>query len=553
MAGVCLLVFIVYIQLGISGLSADTAEDNTETVFISQQTAHVVLKRQRRYNSGRLEEILQKANLERECREEQCNMEEAREWFEDDEKTTQFWAAYIDGDQCEPKPCQNGGVCQDGVGSYICWCRPNFSGKNCETDMSRQCSVNNGGCSHFCKMQARRAVCHCAAGYKLGTDRKSCEATGSFSCGIVSLSPGAVTRSLRWAASSNPASSVKTQQNSTSSHQDYYDYYEETEDYPNPPLNASDLSDNSSDSVINIRSVRLSSSSSLNPANTVNISATTDATKSPLEKYSWGFPTLPTITEDKNSDQRIVGGNDAKPGEIPWQVALMTFLPKYNKTLPVCGGSLISEFWVITAAHCLVKARLNGHTLFVRTGEFDVNVVEATESNHDVAEEHIFPSYDYNKSQFDHDLALLKLSTPVVLSNERRPICLGPKPFIQSLLRDSSSSLVSGWGRTGSLGRLSDKLQKISVPHVDRTLCHQSSKSKISAFMFCAGFSDGLSDSCEGDSGGPHATNYKGTWFLTGIVSWGEGCAQKGKYGVYTRVSRYYSWITGKTGILENN
>uniref|UniRef100_A0A3B3UN81 Coagulation factor IX n=1 Tax=Poecilia latipinna TaxID=48699 RepID=A0A3B3UN81_9TELE len=104
----------------------------SETVFISQQTAHAVLKRQRRYNSGRLEEVLQKANLERECREEQCTMEEAREWFENDEKTMEFWVIYTDDDQCEPKPCQNGGVCRDEVGSYSCYCQEDFRGKNCE-------------------------------------------------------------------------------------------------------------------------------------------------------------------------------------------------------------------------------------------------------------------------------------------------------------------------------------------------------------------------------------------------------------------------------------
>lgn len=191
--------------------------------------------------------------------------------------------------------------------------------------------------------------------------------------------------------------------------------------------------------------------------------------------------------------------------------------------------------------------------MFIFPGEHDVNVVEASESNHDVAEEHIHPSYDFENSKFNHDIALLKLATPVELSNERRSICLGPKTFIQNLLRDSSSSLVSGWGRIRVLGREADKLQKLSVPLVDRTLCKQSSREHITRFMFCAGFADGLTDSCQGDSGGPHATNYKGTWFLTGIVSWGEGCAQKGKYGVYTRVSRYYNWISQTTGILETN
>uniref|UniRef100_A0A3B5QTI2 Coagulation factor IX n=1 Tax=Xiphophorus maculatus TaxID=8083 RepID=A0A3B5QTI2_XIPMA len=391
----------------------------SETVFISQQKAHVVLKRQRRFNSGRLEEVLQKANLERECREEQCTMEEAREWFEDNEKTMQFWSLYTDGDQCESKPCQNGGVCEDELSSYKCWCKKGFIGKNCEIETAKQCSINNGGCAHFCKMEGRQRVCHCAAGYEL------------------------------------------------------------------------------------------------------------DDSKSPRQKRSWDLPVLPTIVAQKNVDERIVGGDEATPGEIPWQVVLLNFLIFY----------------------CFIQCQALMSSTF--PGEHDVNVVEASESNHEVAEEHIHPRYNSNHSQFNHDIALLKLATPVELSNERRPICVGPSAFIQDLLKDSSSSVVSGWGRLRDKGLEADKLQKLSAPLADRTLCKQSSRDHITRFMFCAGFADGLSDSCQGDSGGPHATNYKGTWFLTGIVSWGEGCAEKGKYGIYTRVSRYYSWIVQTTGILQ--
>uniref|UniRef100_A0A3B5QWZ1 Coagulation factor IX n=1 Tax=Xiphophorus maculatus TaxID=8083 RepID=A0A3B5QWZ1_XIPMA len=424
----------------------------SETVFISQQKAHVVLKRQRRFNSGRLEEVLQKANLERECREEQCTMEEAREWFEDNEKTMQFWSLYTDGDQCESKPCQNGGVCEDELSSYKCWCKKGFIGKNCEIETAKQCSINNGGCAHFCKMEGRQRVCHCAAGYEVGTDRKSCEPT-----------------------------------------------------------------------------VGLDSSSSLNQAETINSTAELDDSKSPRQKRSWDLPVLPTIVAQKNVDERIVGGDEATPGEIPWQVVLLNFLIFY----------------------CFIQCQALMSSTF--PGEHDVNVVEASESNHEVAEEHIHPRYNSNHSQFNHDIALLKLATPVELSNERRPICVGPSAFIQDLLKDSSSSVVSGWGRLRDKGLEADKLQKLSAPLADRTLCKQSSRDHITRFMFCAGFADGLSDSCQGDSGGPHATNYKGTWFLTGIVSWGEGCAEKGKYGIYTRVSRYYSWIVQTTGILQSN
>lgn len=151
-------------------------------LYFTREAANTVLVRRRRFNSGHLEEML-KDNLERECIEELCNMEEAREWFEDDEKTVSgakkmtsvpssvspapqpvcvcpdcSWSSgpdtrvrstpvgltalkqkpaasvclYADGDQCKPLPCLNGGECKDGINSYVCWCKLGFSGKNCE-------------------------------------------------------------------------------------------------------------------------------------------------------------------------------------------------------------------------------------------------------------------------------------------------------------------------------------------------------------------------------------------------------------------------------------
>lgn len=177
-----------------------------------------------------------------------------------------------------------------------------------------------------------------------------------------------------------------------------------------------------------------------------------------------------------------------------------------------------------------------------------MNADEGPERDYTVAEQHIHHMYDFQRSPYNHDIALLKLSSPVELSHQRRPICLGPRDFTENLVRESNS-LVSGWGRLKFLGREATRLQKLEVPYVDRTLCKKSSRDHITRFMFCAGFLSEAKDSCQGDSGGPHATNYKGTWFLTGIVSWGEECAKDGKYGVYTRVSRYYPWISQKTGL----
>ncbi|KAM6907886.1 coagulation factor IX-like [Xenentodon cancila] len=552
MARVCFLVLMAGLQLQLYGLGAEVTDEITGPVFASPQTANTMLHRQRRYNSGHLEEILYKANLERECKEETCSMEEAREVFENDEKTMEFWAGYIDGDQCNPRPCQNGGVCQDGVGTYVCWCKPNFSGKNCEIELTKQCLVNNGGCGQFCVMQGQRPLCRCTGGYTLGSDKKSCEPTGEFSCGQVSLSSSFVPRSFTPQQSSNTEISSKTNQDHNRTQQDdyYYDNITLSYDYSDISTNESDPLNLSVDYAINVRSMMSDPPSSVSSADAVSVDAEAGTDKTPTEKKPlWAFPTLPTIKAQGNVDQRIVGGDVALPGEIPWQVSLMSRSDSNSRAETFCGGSLLSDLWVITAAHCLMEAEIKKINFFIRAGEHDINVDEGPERDHVVAEKYIYPFYDYQTSPYNHDIALLKLAQPVELSNERRPICLGPKEFTQNLLRESTSSLVSGWGRLKFLGPEATKLQKLAVPHVDRTMCKQSSQDHITRYMFCAGFENEQKDSCQGDSGGPHATKYKGTWFLTGIVSWGEECAKEGKYGIYTRVSRYYQWISQKMGL----
>lgn len=528
-----LAVFFSGSLLDLCVIATEITPTNAETVFVSQSSANAVLSRPRRYNSGHLEEVLHKANLERECREELCTMEEAREWFENDEKTMEFWAGYVDGDQCDPPPCQNGGVCQDGVSSYICWCKPSFSGKNCEIVVAKQCSVDNGGCSHFCEMQEQRVVCLCAPGYELGPDHRSCVPTDLFSCGLVNdTSTPSKSRSIL-----TPRTTNSTSKNNTS-HQDdisdfnltmFYEYYE------------TDIQD--------------SDPSHVAEGSTVDFPLDYQGDQAMVleeEKGNstvWIGLTMTNVTKEKNADQRIVGGDEAKLGQIPWQVALMD--RRRGTALPFCGGSLLSDVWVITAAHCLIN--LDGRSIrdnfFVRVGEHDVQRDDGHERDHNVTEKIIYPKYNYKVSPYNHDVALLKLEVPVVLSDRRRPICLGPKHFSETLLRDAPTSLVSGWGRIKFQGPESTKLQKLEVPYVERTVCKKSSSERITRYMFCAGYANQKKDSCQGDSGGPHATNFKGTWFLTGIVSWGEECAQDGKYGVYTRLSHYYSWIAYKTGI----
>ncbi|XP_077589759.1 coagulation factor IXa [Stigmatopora nigra] len=401
------------------------------SVFLSGKEADNVLSRHKRSNTGFLEEVWP-GNLERECLEETCDFEEAREIFEDIDQTLAFWNVYTDEDQCKPNPCFHQARCQDGEKSYTCHCAKDFTGVNCEIDLYKRCDLNNGDCKHFCQpLGVMGGKCYCAEGYKLMKDGFSCEPQVEFPCGKV------------------------------------------------------------------------------------------------------------VIPEKR---QRIVGGVQVQKGELPWQAALV----RMNDGVVFCGGSILNDLWVVTAAHCL-----NVHSFYVRLGELNVTVDEGTEQNILVSRQHIYPRYDSRVNSYDHDIALLRLQRPVNFSDYVRPICLGPTAFTEALMKRASPATVSGWGQVVFKGHSADTLMKVAVPYTSRSECKFTNSDRITSSMFCAGYYNKRRDACKGDSGGPHANSVHNTWFLTGIVSWGEDCAGDGKYGVYTRLSIYYDWIWNVTHEID--
>ncbi|XP_047620935.1 coagulation factor IX isoform X1 [Phacochoerus africanus] len=431
------------------------------TVFLDRENATKILHRPKRYNSGKLEEFV-RGNLERECIEEKCSFEEAREVFENTEKTNEFWKQYVDGDQCESNPCLNGGLCKDDINSYECWCQVGFEGKNCELDTT--CNIKNGRCKQFCKTGAdSKVLCSCTTGYRLAPDQKSCEPAVPFPCGRVSVSHSPMTLTRAEIIFSN------------------MDYENSTE----------------------------------------------------------AEPILDSLTESNQSVDdltRIVGGENAKPGQFPWQVLLN------GKIDAFCGGSIINEKWVVTAAHCIEP----GVKITVVAGEYNTEETEPTEQRRNVIRAIPHHSYNATMNKYSHDIALLELDEPLTLNSYVTPICIADKEYTNIFLK-FGSGYVSGWGRVFNRGRSATILQYLKVPLVDRATCLRSTKFTIHNNMFCAGFHEGGKDSCQGDSGGPHVTEVEGTSFLTGIISWGEECAMKGKYGIYTKVSRYVNWIKEKT------
>uniref|UniRef100_A0A8C5RIL7 Vitamin K-dependent protein C n=1 Tax=Laticauda laticaudata TaxID=8630 RepID=A0A8C5RIL7_LATLA len=156
---------------------------------------------------------------------------------------------------------------------------------------------------------------------------------------------------------------------------------------------------------------------------------------------------------------------------------------------------------------------------------------------------HYWRHPQYNSQNYNNDIALVQLTSNVIFTQNVLPICL-PHPNLATLLiEDIAHGIVSGWGATYAKGKLTRFLMKIKLPIVSMETCRQSTEKLITDNMFCAGYDTEGQDACKGDSGGPFAVTYHNTWYLLGIVSWGEGCAEVGKYGAYTLVSNYISWI----------
>ncbi|XP_010872286.1 protein Z, vitamin K-dependent plasma glycoprotein a [Esox lucius] len=180
---------IVLSLLLLGAVTARLNTKNTNTVFLDKQEASkvITLSRQKRANMGNEESL--PANLERECLEEVCTYEEAKEIFTDSYRTDIFWSVYVDGDQCAEKPCKNGALCSDSVGGYDCVCKSGFSGVHCEKDQTICMVDKTKGCSQFCKPGYQSFECSCARGWKLEKDKMKCLPEVPFPCGkVTSLS-----------------------------------------------------------------------------------------------------------------------------------------------------------------------------------------------------------------------------------------------------------------------------------------------------------------------------------------------------------------------------
>ncbi|XP_066930003.1 coagulation factor IX-like [Clytia hemisphaerica] len=231
---------------------------------------------------------------------------------------------------------------------------------------------------------------------------------------------------------------------------------------------------------------------------------------------------------------RIVGGTTAKPGEWPWQVKVGG-----------CGGTLVSDQFVVTAAHCFDRSK-DPDDYKVTAGEHDKYEKEQWEQKMEIEKIIIHPAYGKLVSN-DADMALLKLKKKVSFNQRVRHACVADD-FVDIGL--DSECWVSGWGALKFNGRSARYLQQAKLPLIDPKECVATMGYRsITDNMLCAGFKDGTKDSCQGDSGGPlvcrkqDAVTGESQWYLWGVVSWGYGCATQRYYGVYTKAHNFRHWI----------
>ncbi|XP_017769950.1 PREDICTED: uncharacterized protein LOC108557798 [Nicrophorus vespilloides] len=257
------------------------------------------------------------------------------------------------------------------------------------------------------------------------------------------------------------------------------------------------------------------------------------------------------LRELYEADYPVVGGEIALSEEFPHMAALGFKVG--DKIVWGCGGSLISDKFVLTAAHCIINKDF-GEVKNVRLGDVDLMNDDDFEDyysaqNFQVTNAYVHP--DYRSSLRYNDIGLIELNASAIFTDRVRVCCLNTKPYVNPY----DGFKATGWGLLKFLGEPAEQLQKVDLDLVSWKDCRQFyppdrrlNKGVLDDLQICAGHQG--RDTCQGDSGGPlqriipfHRSAKPKLYTLFGVTSFGKACGLSASPGVYTRVSKYIGWI----------
>uniref|UniRef100_A0A8C9A3H3 Transmembrane protease serine n=1 Tax=Prolemur simus TaxID=1328070 RepID=A0A8C9A3H3_PROSS len=265
-------------------------------------------------------------------------------------------------------------------------------------------------------------------------------------------------------------------------------------------------------------------------ASSVQVNAMSSSTGKLTVQACCGKRVVPLIVN------RIMSGDIAAKAAWPWQASLQ------RNNIHQCGATLISNTWLVTAAHCF-KNYGNPHQWTVSFG----TTINPPLMKRNI--KRIIVHERYHSPAREYDIAVVQFSPRVTFSDDIRRICL---PEAHASFQPNLTVYITGFGALYYGGESQNNLREAKVKIISNDVCKQPQVygNDIKFGMFCAGYLEGIYDACRGDSGGPLvAKDLKDTWYLIGIVSWGDNCGQKNKPGVYTQVTYYRKWIASKTGL----
>uniref|UniRef100_UPI00358E43EA coagulation factor VII-like n=1 Tax=Myxine glutinosa TaxID=7769 RepID=UPI00358E43EA len=492
-------------------------------------------------------EEMRPGSLERECYEEDCTVEEAREVFKDLDKTMEFWKARYDADDCESQPCQNGGQCLDMIGEYSCTCSKQWQGRNCEKP-KKTCKFDNGGCAQYC-MDSEHGVegCGCALGYTLHSDGHTCVEHVEFPCGKIQVQ-------------SRASRDVQTQleRERIEKHDAEVEQKGTKNAVPRVTGGAICYKGQCPWQVLLRHNrgaycggVLISREWVLTAAHCVRDKSKTVSVRLGEHNLLAHEDTEENIAVSKvlvhSMYNEYTYDNDIALLKLS-KVALLSryivpiCLPDPLHPLPV-DSMLVVSGWgsttsrrgsigrTVDATHSLTTGIINPpNPVFNRTSLANLTV------NTTSVKSGVVNSSSITK----HGVNITGLDKNAVSTNSTDGhVGVTTNSSIGSV----SAVLEEGIARGRAHFRLASKLRYAHVPLVSFRRCSRGSRYVVTRNMLCAGGGHAGKDACSGDSGGPLTVEKKGVWYLAGLVSWGEGCARPGKYGMYTKVSRYLTWI----------